>query len=586
MTVKTLMSLLIVLSFTACQNAEINTETPDIETVDVAQTVSTKNENKQALATSPAELVARLSEASFYKPDIYRKKIDAEMGAHSAVIGLPPLPQLLDPATDPRRDITAAEIRAYADVLTDIAVQSREDGEILWGRIQGTQYERQALSWIEDTLKAFGLAEVHYDAFPSQFPQWRPTRNTLTITQAPGFGHTETFTFTDAITAFESATTVKGGIEAELIYVGDGTASELHGRNIEGKLVLLRARTQPSALLNSARTAYSRIASGTYGTAAGVIIWWDVPRARQVAGRVGAPGGGDSIGRALPWTSIGNDDGLYLRKLLDYATESDPVRMKLDVQGHMETGTQRMSGNVYGILPGRSDTYIVIPTHVDGYFYGLFDNGSSVALNLALARHYAELPLAQRSHGLIFLFQGDHEVPGVGGTLPFIDKNRALMEENLLLVLRPEHLGMIRPMDEGFFWARSNITDPLALLVTNRSPKLIDIFKQAATEYTIPMGDFVYVDPAADEAAFHPPYNDLGAISAGWIQTGKFYHSTADIDADGVHFEHVEKLARAHAFIIDELADVSKTDLEAGGKPVPETSIYQSDLMKILLGDN
>jgi len=88
-------------------------------------------ENKQALATSPAELVERLSEASFYEPEEYRRRIDAARNAHSASIGLAALPQLLDPQTDPRRDISANEIEEYANVLTGISLQSREDGEIL-----------------------------------------------------------------------------------------------------------------------------------------------------------------------------------------------------------------------------------------------------------------------------------------------------------------------------------------------------------------------------------------------------------------------------------------------------------------------
>jgi hypothetical protein len=141
-------------------------------------------------------------------------------------------------------------------------------------------------------------------------------------------------------------------------------------------------------------------------------------------------------------------------------------------------------------------------------------------------------------------------------------------------------------MDEGMFIARSNIADPLMLLVTNRSPLLIDLFKNAASEYGITMGDLVYVDPAADEAAFHAPYNSLDAISSGWIQTGKFYHSTADVDWGGVDFHQMEKLTRAHAYVIDQLSAYSKQDLHRGGKPVAEQSIYQSDLLKILMGDN
>ncbi|MEE8305056.1 MAG: hypothetical protein V3S24_21765 [Candidatus Tectomicrobia bacterium] len=544
------------------------------------------NDNKQALATSPGELVKMLENVSFMRPEDYREKIRLEIAEHVFPIGLQQLPQTLDEATDPRADITAEELEAYAGVLTNIALESRNDGEILWGRIQGTKYERKALGWIVEKLESFGLNDVHYDPFPSQFPQWRPSVCDLVITKAPGFRHDETFAFEEAITAFVSATTPEGGIEREVIYVGDGTAAELRGRDLSGKIVLLRGRTLPSALLNSARTAYSRLATGIYGEPAGVIVWWDVPNTDQVAGRVGAPGGGDAIGKALPWTTIGNDAGLYLRKLLDRVTPGNPVKVRLDVQGRMESGEARMSGNAYAILSGRSGDYVVIPTHVDGYFFGLHDNGSSVALNLALARHYAGTSFEQRQHGLIFLFQGDHEVPGVGGTLPFILKHEKLMREHLLLVLRPEHLGMIRPLDAGLFTARSNIADPLMLLVTNRSPALIDIFKRAATNYAISMGDLVYIDPAADEAAFHPPYNDLGAISSGWIQTGKFYHSTADVDWGGVDFQQMEKLARAHAFVIDELSKRNKADLHRDGFPVPEKSIYQSDLLKIMLGNN
>ncbi|MEP0203574.1 MAG: M28 family peptidase [Halioglobus sp.] len=543
-------------------------------------------ENKQALATSPRALVEMLSDVAFLPPTEYLAKIQKEQGEHAFPIGLKQLPQYLELEDDPRRDIKSAELAEYAEVLAGIAKRSRSDGEILWGRIQGTKYEREAHQWIFDQLQSFGLEDVHHDAFPSQYPQWRPTTCDLVVTNAPSFESGQQFQFQRPITAFVSATTPPGGIEAPMIYVGDGTAAELQGRNLSGKIVLLRGRTQPSALLNSARTAYSRLATGDYGKPAGVVVWWDVPNAEQVAGRVGAPGGGDDIGKALPWTTIGNDDGLYLRKLLDRATTDSPVIVRLEVQGQMESGDQRISGNTYAILPGRSGDYIVIPTHVDGYFYGIHDNGSSVALNLALARHYATIPLEKREHGIIFLFQGDHEVPGVGGTLPFIDRYRDQMEHDLLLVLRPEHLGMIRPMDEGMLVARSNIVDPLMLLVTNRSPLLIEIFMNAAAKYGIAMGDLVYIDPAADEAAFHPPYNDLDAISSGWIQTGKFYHSTADVDWGGVDFDQMEKLARAHAYVIDELSSYTKKDLQQGGMPVPEKSIYQSDLLKILMGNN
>ena len=59
-----------------------------------------------------------------------------------------------------------------------------------------------------------------------------------------------------------------------------------------------------------------------------------------------------------------------------------------------------------------------------------------------------------------------------------------------------------------------------------------------------------------------------------------------DVDWGGVDFAQMEKIARAHAYVIDQLSAVSKDDLHGGGEPVPEQSIYQSDLLKILMGNN
>ena len=151
-------------------------------------------------------------------------------------------------------------------------------------------------------------------------------------------------------------------------------------------------------------------------------MWSDIPNSTQVATRVGSIGGGENIGLTLPWTAINDGDGYYLRKLLDLADRNHPVKVKLNVQGAEEGGDVRYSYNVYGVLPGNSGKYILNLAHVDGFLYGIHCNAGSVAMNLAMAKHYANIPQENREHGLIFLLVGDHENPGVGATEKFIEK--------------------------------------------------------------------------------------------------------------------------------------------------------------------
>lgn len=542
--------------------------------------------NKQAMAQSPEALLKLLSGISFYPPNQYQQKMQQSLDLMAYKFPLEQLPQIAPAGSDPFQALTAAEIEHYIDKLVGFALQSKHDGEILWGRIQGTKYERNTLNWLENRLKSFGIKDVTYDKFPSQYPQWRPTTASLKIVSSNALKNNAPYVFEHAITPFISKNTPKEGVEREVIYVGNGSAAELKGRDLTDKIILLRGTTLPSAMFNTARMAYSRVASGEFGLPAGIVVWWDTPKTLQVAGRVGAPGGGDAIGNAAPWISIGDDAGLYLRKLIDRSTDEEPVKLNMNVQGQMEHGKDRMSGNVFAKVPGKSGKYILMPAHVDGYFYGIHDNGAAVAMHLALARYYSSLPLEKREHGFIFLFQGDHEVPGVGGTLPFAKKYKQMLKNDLLMVLKSEHIGLIRPLDEGLLFSRSNTTEPLYLLVTNRSPKIVQWFLEAAKIYNIAVSDMMINTPVGDEAAFHPPFNRLNAISAGWIQTTQFYHSSADVDWNAISFSQLEKITRAHAYIIEKLFKTNRKELDEGAFAEPEVPAFKSEALQMYLGNH
>jgi len=549
---------------------------------------SKSNLSDQRMADSPEALIKVLSEVSFLTPEEMKAKRTREVDALLQPLSVEQTPQILDPRIDPRASIRSEDIGTYLDHLTQISIKSKNDGNLIWGRVQGTRYEREASDYVEAKLTEFGFSDVRKDRIPARRPLWHLEHLEATIISAPGFEPGQSYSFKNALTAYQSATTPKGGVEAEVIFVGEGTPAELSGRSLENKIVLLRSRGLPGGLFHSARTAYSRIAIGDSGKPAGVIVWSDVPNASIVATRVGAIGGGENLGLALPWTVINNQDGYYLRKLLDRATPTQPVRMRLDIQGEEQGSDKRYSYNVYGVLPGQSGKYILHITHIDGFLYAQHCNGGGVAMQMAMAKHYAGLPMEQRRHGLIFLFVGDHENPGVGATDKFVEANRKLMERDILVVLRPEKPGMVQELDEGWISSvPSNVMAPQLLMVTNRSPVLIDLFRRAATLYNIATMDYVYFDPASDETNFHPPYFDAGVISAGWATGTRYYHTTGAYENNLIRPEVLEKQGRAYSFIIDELMKYEKVDLERGGTPyTAEKSIYQSDILKLLLGNH
>jgi hypothetical protein len=150
-----------------------------------------------------------------------------------------------------------------------------------------------------------------------------------------------------------------------------------------------------------------------------------------------------------------------------------------------------------------------------------------------------------------------------------------------------EHLGFTQQLKEGFLTGQTNIGSPVFLTLSNKSPLLLDLFKQAASDYGVSMADNYSTDFATDEIAFYPPFNDFGSpVFAGWLQTGAYYHTTADVDMNGISYTEMEKATRGMAFIFDELGNHTIDDLREGESPIPEDSVYSSLLFKLFLGNN
>ena len=463
---------------------------------------------------------------------------------------------------DSYSSISGANIYEYLEALTDISLQSKANGDVLWGRIQGGPYERKASEYVKNTFETWGFADVQMQEFPLTSGVWVPSSVDVTVQQGGA-----QVTLTSAATAYPSGVTPPEGLTLPVEYVGFGTAAELRGKDLEGKIALLYVRVFDGVLMHSGLASANRIATET--NAEGLILWMDLPGNAKHATQLYTPTGWiDSI----PWTSIGFEDGAYLRRLIDISDDDSLPVVNLVVEGEFRTvGT---SQNVVAMLPGTTDENLIITAHIDGFWEAVLDNGTGVAALMELARYYKNIPQEQRTRNLIFLVTGDHETAGSGGSDFYHNRNPEIIEKTALAI-QLEHLGAPGNKNQLNMLVTTNALAPLIPFISNGNYSVRDAMQRMVDNYGIVVNRDLWTTPAGDVDGL----TDIP--SAGFIQTGYLYHSEID-SLDWYKPEDLERLTRAHAFLIDE---VNKIPIEE----IRESSIddlpppYSSpDVMELL----
>jgi len=453
-------------------------------------------------------------------------------------------------------DIDGERLHADLRALTGFALESRRDGNPLWGRVMGSRYERHAAEWVRGQLEEIGLDEVRLDSVPLD-PQWTLRALSLSLVggSAPGIPATD-LVLESAMAGFGSPSTPPEGLEAPLVYVGLGTAADLRGRDLRGKIALVHGRTLGGAHLNTGESALSRIVRE--GRAVGVLVIVDQPGNGQVLTRNGPDG------PKIPNMTLGFLDGTYLRKAIERAPADQPPRVRMSIQAEEVAGLETSA--VSALLPGTSDEVIAFQAHVDGYWQAATDNGGGVATVLGLARHFAARPAEERGRTLLFIVTGGHENGSVG--MSHLARMQRALLERTVLVLEVEHAAstLVSPTMGGHYETTS-VEAPIGFFVTNRSPLVLDAYRRAAERYSIPVNQT------------HLPFYwgdiiglmGLGVPASGWIGSGFYYHSSLD-SPDAVRPRSLERIARATAAITDRVDRATRAELEAGSTPfeIPE----------------
>jgi hypothetical protein len=460
--------------------------------------------------------------------------------------------------------LDAAALKADQKKIVGFSLESLGAGDKVWGRRAATPAYMHTIEWAVSELKAAGLNDARVETFAVPGSMWVPLTWQLQVIGDAAFGAgTQTVTLQSAFPQPGGASIPGGTLTAPVVYVGHGTDADLAGRDVAGRIAVVRVRPEPSLFGAGEQGVALKLAK--LG-AAGVINAIEGPGNAQYIDPRFACG-------AAPCFMIGGQDAWFLQEVIGKAAKAKLLdRLKLGMSLTSRQQGDLSSGNGVATIPGQSDKRIIINAHADGYFQGGDDNASGLAVLLGLARYFAKQP--KPKHTLMFVVSGGHHGPG-NGPASLVAAHPEL-KGSTLLILNLEHVayadvvrGKVRATDNiGMSWETSVTESAKAVGVTNESPFLFDVWRQASRCYGVATYQSAGTTVSGDLGGYRP----LNVPMTQMIQSGTFYHSSGDVYEE-VPAEGIERAARFHAFLIEQ-ADQAVESLITSGKGSP----YQSAL--------
>ena len=207
----------------------------------------------------------------------------------------------------------------------------------------------------------------------------------------------------------------------------------------------------------------------------------------------------DTVPRPIPGVWISAESGAKIGSLLDRG----PVRATLDVEATRES---RTSHNVVAELPGADEDTVIIGSHHDGPWGSAVEDASGVALVLAQARYWSQVPRRQRPHRLTFLVTGGH-MAALAGIKAFVHAHAEELPR-IVLEVHLEHAAAEFAADENGDLVPTGEPEP-RYWFTTRLPHLERIVREAVTTESLDRSlmlppDALAPRPPTDGGHFHP----------------------------------------------------------------------------------
>ena len=452
-------------------------------------------------------------------------------------------------------------------------------------RRPGSPEEAVAGQYLIQELKRMGITEIHQDPIPVKY--WRAQTWKLEIENGSGFKDFPAFYVT--YTGF----TPEQGMEAEMVYVGAGRPKDFAHKEVKGKIVVGEvpfpnlpygaiARLLPIYYLSDPdhsigfgffeRLIFVRQNFMGYGTAERHPendIYW-AAHERGAAGILlilrDQPtnsnthyGPYDGILKPMPGFWIGKYDGAVLRPLAQAGK-----RARMILTGEV---TDRVTNNIYAILPGKSDRTIVLHSHYDAPFAGVTEDAAGCSQVLAQAWAWSKIPLEKRPKTLVFLFTTGHFYGSIGShTFARQHKDDLLKKADLILTL--EHIGAKEAREGkdrqyeftgrmemgGIFTAPQKyvMAAVMKMLEKNKLPRVM----------SVPINFFGETPPTDASGFVLEPGMKAPVLS--WI-TGPAYLLCAEDTLDKIEVDMLDKYARAIADLVGYCSTIPSEKIVGAG---------------------
>lgn len=431
-------------------------------------------------------------------------------------------------------ELEGSAIRGRLREIIEHSHASHAAGRLMWGRVSGFPAAAATADWVAARYREAGLSEVEVQSYGASEPMWWPRQWEVRLLGDPGEnGRGGDVILYSAVPT--SGSSIGGGVlTAPLVFAGD--ADDLLDVDVAGKVAIQRrvptggAASQREVVRSGARTLFER-------GAVAVLNYIEQPGNMQVR----------DFGRCGPVCfNLGGADGAFLREVLGAAEEAGEgrelrVRLALDASEEAD----RTAQNVVGIVPGRSEEVIVVNAHLDAWYGGAGDNGDGLAVQIALARHFAA-SAGPPPRTLVFVASGGHHSRGLNGPRNFVRMNPELVERTVL-VLNLEHVAQYAVDPET--WRVRDTEQEMAWGITNLAPYLVDLTDRGVERYGFRLRSEYSSSVPGDLGG----YASVDAPRVQAIHAGPLYHTTGDV-FESISVRGLERAARFYRFFIEEVA--------------------------------